>query len=123
MKNPANIIDVTKKPGKRIVHKALREFQAALQELYQKDAPILLIYGSYARHEATASSDTDVLLLYPKTVQPGQEIQRLSPILADLNLKYQVLISILPAFQSEFNQSSSPFWENLRRESIPIDAI
>jgi predicted nucleotidyltransferase len=47
------------------VRLALRELQKALLDLYGKEAPELLLYGSYARGDATPASDVDVLLLYP----------------------------------------------------------
>jgi len=74
------------------VRDALRDLQAALRQLYGPQAPRLLLYGSYARGEANEASDVDVLLVYPEQVPAGGEIQRLCGILADLNLRYQVLI-------------------------------
>ena len=123
MKSSRSSLDIAQKPKRKIVQKALYELQTALQELYRQDAPLVLVYGSYARKDANAASDTDVLLLYPKNIQPGLEIQRLSSILADLNLRYQVLISVLPVSQSDIEQTTTPFWQNIRRESIPIDAV
>jgi len=123
MKSSRSSLDIAQKPKRKIVQKALYELQTALQELYRQDAPLVLVYGSYARKDANAASDTDVLLLYPKNIQPGLEIQRLSSILADLNLRYQVLISVLPVNKIVFEQTASPFWQNIRQEGIPIDAI
>jgi glycine cleavage system regulatory protein len=56
-------------------------------------------------------------------VRRGQEIQRLSQTLADLNLKHHILISILPATRSDYDSQASPFWVNVRREGVGIDAI
>lgn len=102
---------------------ALRELQKALSSLYGIKAPRVFVYGSTAREQATDSSDIDVLLLYPYTVQPGREIARLSPVLADLNLRYQVLISILPTTEEDFRDAPGSFWGNVRKEGIPIGAV
>ena len=105
-------------PGQ--VKSALRELQAALRQLYGVQAPQVLIYGSYARGEANEASDVDVLLLYPEKVSAGSEIQRLGSILADLNIRYQVLISVLPASQNELQNSHDSFWNNIRREEVTL---
>ena len=108
---------------RRNVRAALSELQAALQRLYGEDAPAIVVYGSQARRQAHLASDIDVLLLYSKAVRRGREIQRVSQILADLNLKRQVLISILPATLADYDNPASPFWMNVRREGVSIDAI
>jgi predicted nucleotidyltransferase len=68
--------------------------------LYGKSVPEILLYGSYARGQAHGDSDIDILLIYPKAIYPGVEIQRVSSLLADLNLRYGVLISILPRLKA-----------------------
>jgi predicted nucleotidyltransferase len=83
----------------------------------------MVIYGSHARRQANVASDVDVLLLYAAGVSRGAEITRLSPILSDLNLRYQVLISVLPCSQTEYEGTVSPFWNNVRREGVSLDAI
>ena len=111
------------KSDRQIARAALRELQAELRKLYGKQAPLVLVYGSYARGEESASSDVDLLLLYPKPVQPGEEIKRISAVLADLNLRYKVLISVLPAKEEDYRHAPGAFWQNLRREGKPIEQI
>src|SRR3972149_5972026 len=110
------------KMNKKIVRKALQELQAALGGLYGEQSPSIILYGSQARGEATDASDIDILLIYPKIISAGAEIRRISPILADLNMRYQVLISILPVSKSEYLTSIGMFWKNVRREGIPVHA-
>ncbi len=104
------------------VRKSLEELQSALRSLYGTDAPSVVLYGSQARGDATEHSDIDVLLIYPMRVTAGAEIRRISPILADLNLRYQVLISILPASKNDYLNSTGMFWKNIRREGILVHA-
>jgi predicted nucleotidyltransferase len=99
----------------RDVQSALRDLQISLRRLYGKQAPALL---SDARGEAEESSDVDVLLIYPVSRQPGKEINRLGPILSDLNLRYQVLISVLPARKEDYQNSPGVFWSNVRQEGV-----
>jgi predicted nucleotidyltransferase len=102
---------------------ALREFQAGLERLYGQDRPAVRVYGSYARGQPGPESDIDLLLLFPQEIRPGEEIRRVNSILADLNLRYGVLISILPASESRYLSSADPFWQNVRRESRPIEVL
>ena len=105
------------------VRAALNELQAALREHYGSQAPVLLLYGSYSRKEATSNSDVDVVLLYPGEVKPGKEISQLRSILSALNLRYQILISLLPVSAHQYQTSSTAFWTNVRHEAMPIDRI
>jgi predicted nucleotidyltransferase len=110
-------------PNRQTVRAALRELQAELRQLYGSQAPLALVYGSYARGEEKPDSDINVLLLYPRAVQPGKEIERVSAILASLNLRYQVLISILPIRKTDYQHSTGAFWQNIRKEGVSIEHI
>lgn len=114
----------TSKTDLAAVRRALAELQRAVGEIYGQQAPSVWVYGSYARGEASDHSDVDILLLYGKSaIQPAKEISRLKAILSALNLRYQVLISILPAPVQQYLTSNSVFWNNLRREAIPIEQL
>lgn len=105
------------------VQAALVHLRSALVDLYGQDAPTAILYGSHARGEAGVTSDVDVLLVYPRSIRRGQEIRQLGPILADLNLRYEVVVSVLPSDQVEYASAIGPFWSNVRREGINLDAI
>ena len=105
------------------VRYALKELERALHEIYGERVPVVKVYGSQARGEATSTSDIDVLLVYPDEVRPGREIQRLRDVLAEINLRYQELVSVLPVSEKDYQNKASPFWANIRREGVPIDAI
>ena len=108
----------TRWPGE--VQSALRDLKSALRQLYGRHTPRMLLYGSYTRDEANETSDVDVLLVYPQQVPAWTEIQRLGSILADLNLRYQVLISVVPASQQDLHTAQNSFWNNIRREGITL---
>ncbi len=59
-----------------------------------------------------------MLLLYPGAVATGQEITRLGSVLADLNLRFGVLISVLPISAADYGKAVGPFWQNVRREGV-----
>jgi len=104
-----------------VIKAALQDLQTELQKIYGRTAPTVLIYGSYARGEESIDSDIDVLLIYKNKIHPGKEIQKISSILSDLNLRYQVLISILPGTETDYQNAKGMLWQNLRRESIPVE--
>jgi predicted nucleotidyltransferase len=105
------------------VRMALKDLALALRELYGARAPVMMVYGSQARGEANADSDIDVLLIYPDEIQPGREIHRLRDILAEINLRYQELVSVMPVSEKDYSAHTTPFWVNIRQEGIPVDAI
>ena len=102
---------------------ALKDLQRALQQLYGRRAPAMMIYGSQARKHATSSSDIDILLIYSHSVKPGREITRLSAVLADLNIRYQVLVSVLPISKNEYQTTKSPLLKNIRLEGVTLESI
>ena len=113
----------TRKTRAQRVRAALTELRTALEALYGAAAPTILVYGSQARGESGSASDVDVLLIFGQPPRRGSEIARLAPILADLNLRYQLLISIVQSARSEYELAAGPFWSNVRREGIGLDAL
>jgi predicted nucleotidyltransferase len=96
----------------------LRELSEALRERYRERFVGLWLYGSQARGEAGPESDTDVLLVLTHSDRPVVEVDRYADILADMNLRYGVLLSVLPVEQSQLRDAEGPFWRNVRAEGI-----
>ncbi len=94
----------------------LRQLSEALRDRYGERFVGLWLYGSQARGEARPESDIDVLLILTQLDRPAIEVDRYADILADLNLRYGVLLSVLPIVQSDLRGASGPFWRNVRAE-------
>lgn len=98
----------------------LLELQATLQQLYGERLVRLVLYGSYARGEATEESDLDVMVVLKGAVNPVLEIARMNGAAFDIGLEHNVLVSTVPVSEDDFNRSTSPLFVNVRREGIPV---
>ncbi len=104
------------------VRSALADLLTGLRAVYPDSLPEVLVYGSYARGEATVDSDLDLLLLFAEPVNSSIEISRLAALVADIHLEHQLLIAVLPVARAAFERESGPFWRNVRREAVALDA-
>jgi uncharacterized protein len=98
----------------------LREFKQSLEELYGDRLIHLILYGSYARNQATDASDIDILVVLKDPVSVAEEIFRMGTIKTILNLKYDELISVLPISQTEYLHKTTPLLQNIRQEGIAV---
>ena len=97
----------------------LAEVKEALRRLYGPRLKRVILYGSWARGDATNDSDIDIALVLEGDVSPTLEIDRTADLVFDLNLKYGVLISVYPVSEAEYRTRQSPLLMNLRREGVP----
>ena len=98
----------------------LDELRDAFKRLYGERLVTMRLYGSYARGEAGAGSDIDVLVVLDGEVNPGEEITRTGDVLAALSLKYGVVLSCVFVSQDRFLREQSPLLLNVRREGVPL---
>jgi predicted nucleotidyltransferase len=98
----------------------LAEFKQALDQRYGDKIAALVCYGSQARGEAGPDSDIDLVLVLKGEIRPPQIIDQVVDVLADFNLKYGVLISLIPVSQESWEKADGPFWRNVRREGVPV---
>ena len=106
--------------GIRDIENILHELKKELENLYGKRLKKLILYGSHARAEAWKDSDIDVVVLLDGEVLPGKEIDRMIDIITDLNLKYNVLLSVYPASEESLQKVKSPLLLNIQREGVII---
>jgi predicted nucleotidyltransferase len=101
-----------------LLHVILQEFSAALRERYGDRFRGLWLYGSQARGEAGSESDVDILLVLREVTHPSREIDRIADLLVDFNLRWGVLLSVLPVDEYTLKAAEGPFWRNVRQEGI-----
>ena len=101
------------------IREVIDELKRELTKLYGRRLRKVVLYGSWARGEATEDPDIDILVVLKGKVVPGREIDRMIDVITEMNLKYNVLLSIYPISEASYSVVNSPLLINVRREGIP----
>lgn len=81
----------------------------------------LVLFGSYARGEASEGSDVDLLLLLEGEVESWKEyIGKVEPIKWPLSLESGYVLSVFPVNVEDYRSAWKPFLMNARKEGVPI---
>jgi len=91
-----------------------------LAGLYGDRIKEVILYGSYARGEATRDSDVDVLVLVDESLDPSEVRASLSELLLDILLEEGELVSVVVLPESMFETRNYPFILNVKREGIRV---
>jgi len=102
------------------VRPILSELKRELSTIYGSRLKYLLVYGSYARGEAEEGSDLDIMVVLDQPADPPAERERISELLLELSLKYDIVLSVLPVGKYSLEQERKPLFINARREGVPI---
>jgi predicted nucleotidyltransferase len=97
----------------------LNETETALRGIYGDRFLGLVLFGSHARSRAVQGSDIDLILLLQDS-DGARERRRYAEAVADLSLRYDTVISLVPMGIEEFRLSKTPFLLNVRREGIRL---
>jgi predicted nucleotidyltransferase len=102
------------------IDEILKELKAGVVRLYGNRLKNLVLYGSWARKQATQNSDIDLAIVLQGNIVVGKEIDRLIDLITEINLKYGVLLSVYPVSEKDYASVNSPLLLNLRREGVPV---
>lgn len=83
----------------------------------------VILFGSYARQEATEDSDIDILIVLKDPVNASVEIDCTSEFIAQLCLDHNRLISRLFMPQSRYETENSPLLRNIRQEGEELQLL
>jgi predicted nucleotidyltransferase len=100
------------------IEEILKEFRQAIIKLYGDRLSNVILYGSWARGEATEESDIDIMVVLKNIVSPSKEIDRMIDIITDINLKYNTLISVFPISDEDYPIAKSPLLINVKKEGV-----
>jgi predicted nucleotidyltransferase len=98
----------------------LEEVKGSLQKIYGDKLKGIILYGSYARGDATEGSDIDLILLLDEIEDPVLEMEKYFDAIWKLDLKYDTVISILPIGEEEFRIRRLPVLLNAKKEGLII---
>jgi len=100
--------------------RALNAFVEKLRQVYGENLVEIRLYGSRARGDAEEDSDIDVLVILKEYKDFWEELRRIDPIAGAVSLQYDVVISAIPALEEAYLSEGSPFFMNVRKESVVV---
>jgi predicted nucleotidyltransferase len=98
----------------------VEQLRKAVAEVYGQRLRGVILYGSWARGEATEESDIDVLVVLKDPLAYDDELRRLSAIATRLTIEHGVYVSAQPISAHDFEERSEPFLVNVRREGVRV---
>jgi uncharacterized protein (UPF0332 family)/predicted nucleotidyltransferase len=98
----------------------LQELKSYLEKVYQQQLEKIILYGSQARGDAEPDSDIDVLIVLKSDFNFYQESRRINNFVADLCLKYEVLLSCTFSTLTQLKNQTTAFYRNVSQEGIAI---
>ncbi len=119
MNTEREAIEKGKKMNEKIKH-FVEEIKEYLIKIYGDRVKQVIIYGSYARGEATEESDIDVLIVVDDSLNSFEVRKSLSDILFDILLENGELISVIAIPESYFKNDNSPFLLNVKEEGVTV---
>lgn len=102
------------------VKKALSELKACLRKIYGAKLKRLILYGSYARGDFVEGSDIDIIIVLENVKDLLKERKRYFDEVYNLDLKYDVLLSIIPFSEKDYRTSKTPLVLNAKREGMSV---
>lgn len=109
-----------KKNNSCTIEEILSELKCQLKEVYKDRLVSIILYGSYARGEATEGSDIDILVVLKECPDSLKERGKIGDIIWDMDLKYNTVISVIAVDADEFNNRRKPFFLNVKREGVAL---
>ncbi len=98
----------------------LAELRSRLEALHGDRLVKLVLFGSQVRGDADADSGIDVLVVLKGEVDPFEEIERDSHVMADVSLEHDVAISSIYIPEERYNRGAGPLLLNVRAEGVSV---
>lgn len=100
------------------IEQTIEKLKIRLEQVLK--APVrLVLFGSYARGQASQDSDVDVLAVVPTLNK--QTLDSILDVAWEISFEEGLVISLIPVAEGELRQlSASPFLQAVEREGIPV---
>jgi predicted nucleotidyltransferase len=109
-----------KKRNFKDIKDMLSQVKNLLEELYQDRFLEMILFGSFAKKNATDHSDIDLALVLSDTVDRIKEIDAITDAVYGIMLEHNEVFSFLPVSKDEIENSDLPIYYNIRKEGIKI---
>jgi predicted nucleotidyltransferase len=93
---------------------------ADLRQLYGERLRGVLLFGSWARGEAHAESDIDLLVVLDRVGSRREERVRMEDVVWPRSLEYGTHISLIPVSEEDFSSEAAPLYARARAEGIEV---
>ena len=99
----------------------LGELVEGILSILESQVNRIVLYGSVARGTNTAESDVDIALLLNGNLSRETE-DKLSDLIVDLNLKYDIVLSVIDIDYEMFKkwEKVTPFYKNVNEEGVVL---
>ena len=102
------------------IKEILVDLKKGLKKIYHNRFRTLFLYGSYARRDAKTGSDLDVAVVINDFSDIGKEIETTGHLVSELSLKNNLVVSLHPVREEKWENPSSPFLLNIKKEGVAI---
>ncbi|MFQ5868360.1 MAG: nucleotidyltransferase domain-containing protein [Candidatus Zixiibacteriota bacterium] len=102
------------------IQSIIDELKRELQRIYRDRLKGVVLYGSYARGEATEDSDIDILVVVDGVDNPFTESRRFAEIVWRLSLENDIVILAMAVDFHKFERSELPALALAREEGVKL---
>lgn len=114
------MIIMVKRRSAEEIKALILELKKVIMELYKDRLVKIILYGSFARDEATLDSDIDIAVVLKGKVDKFQELDRLHDAMYPLAPEYEELISFYPISQEDLKDTEWPLHYHIQKEGIKV---
>jgi len=111
--------------SQQLLHEILERLSGNLRELLGSSMRDMILFGSYARNEASDNSDIDIMILSDMERGDISALQwKIGELVSGILLDYGVLVSAIVENRTFFmeNQEIMPFFRNIHQEGVRLSA-